>query len=152
MLEIRFNALIALSALVCYTGCGTSDGLVDVSGVVTLDGQPMSGVHVLFDQPELGPRENKGYVGQTDTTGRYTLRPMLEEGSGVAPGTYRVSLTTAVTDPSAPAPKPKPGQLFYPEEAPLPPERVPPAYRGGKLSLTVTEDGTDQANFDLKSR
>jgi hypothetical protein len=154
MLETRFIVVVALSALLCSTGCGKSDGLVDVSGVVTLDGQPMSGVHVLFDQPELGPRENKGYVGRTDATGRYTLSPALEEASGVAPGTYRVSLTTSVTDPSAPAPKPPPGKpvLFYPEEAPPPPERVPRAYRGGKLSFTVTEEGTDQANFDLKSR
>jgi hypothetical protein len=128
--------------------------LADVSGIVTLDGQPMSGVHVLFDQPELGPRENKGYTGRTDDSGRYSLKPMLGEGSGVPPGKYRVSLTTAVVDPSAPAPKPAPGQttIFYPESPPPPPERVPPAYRGGKLSFTVPGDGTDQANFELKSR
>jgi hypothetical protein len=107
----------------------------------------------MFDQPELSANENKGYTGRTDDNGRFVLAPALEEGNGVPPGTYRVSLSTAY-DPSAPAPPPRPGQstLFYPESAPPPPERVPPAYRGGKLSFTVPEDGTDQANFELKSR
>jgi hypothetical protein len=128
-----------------------------VEGRITLDGQPLPGVQVLFDQPELSVRENKGYVGRTDAEGMYQLSPAFGQGTEVPPATYRVSLTTAVFDPSAPAPTPPPGASsssspFYPESPPPPPERIPPAYRGGKLTFTVPEGGTVQANFDLKSK
>jgi hypothetical protein len=120
--------------------------------MITLDGEPLPDIQVLFDQPDLGPN-NKGYTGRTDEQGHYVLAPVIGEGSGALPGTYRVSLSTA-GNPSAPAPPPSANRptLFYPESAPPPPERVPPAYRGGKLSFTVPEEGTDQANFELKSR
>jgi hypothetical protein len=126
---------------------------VDVSGVVTLDGQPLPGVHLTFDQPELSPNENVGYVAKTDAEGRYSLRPMMGEGSGVPPGKYRVSLTTAVADPSAPPPRPKGGRAtIYDVSPPPPPEKIPPAYLGGKLTFDVPAEGTEEANFDLKSR
>ena len=115
----------------------------------------MSGVQVLFDQPELSVRENKGFVGRTNDEGRFKLSPAFDTGTAVPPGTYRVSLTTAVFDPSAPAPEPprtSGNTPFYPESPPPPPERIPPAYRGGKLTFTVPEGGTDQANFELKSK
>jgi hypothetical protein len=133
--------LLFLAASLSYGGCSGQKGdLVSVEGVVTLDGQSMSGVRVIFDQPELGPNENIGYAGRTDEQGRYVLRPLGRDRAGVPPGTYRVSLTTVETvDPSR-------------DDSPMTPERVPPAYRGGRLSFTVPEGGTDQANFELKSK
>jgi hypothetical protein len=114
--------------------------LVSVEGVVTLNGQPMSGVQVAFDQPELGPNKNIGYAGRTDDQGRYELRPVGQDGAGAPPGTYRVSLTTVeIVDRTR-------------DDSPMTPERIPPAYRGGKLSFEVPADGTDQANFELKSK
>jgi hypothetical protein len=142
-------------SLACTAGCGRGGDRVEVEGVVTLDGQPMPGVQVTFDQPELSPNQNVGYIGKTDETGRYSLRPMIGEGSGVRPGKYRVSLTTAFTDPSQPAPTPSSTTVsapFYPESPPQPPERIPPAYRDGKLTFEVPEDGTKDANFALESR
>jgi hypothetical protein len=151
-----YRLTLALSfVLACLSGCGEGGDRVTVEGIVTLDGQPMPGVHLTFDQPELSPNQNIGYIGKTDETGRYSLRPMLGEGTGAPPGKYRVSLTTAVTDPSQPAPTPsttKSSTPFYPESAPPSPERIPPAYRGGKLTFEVPEDGTEEANFDLKSK
>jgi hypothetical protein len=141
--------------LACVAGCGGGGDGVTVEGVVTLDGQPLPGVQVLFDQPELPPNENKGYVGRTDEQGRYVLHPSLGEGSGVPPGKYRVALTTAVYDPSNPPQAPREAarsSAFFPESAPVPPERIPPAYRGGKLTFEVPEDGTEEANFALKSK
>jgi hypothetical protein len=141
--------------LAFLAGCSGGGGGVAVEGVVTLDGQPLPGVHLTFDQPELSPNENIGYIGKTDESGRYSLRPMLGDGSGVPPGKYRVSLTTAVSDPSQPAPTPSSGRSatpFYPESAPPPPEKIPPTYRGGKLTFDVPADGTDAANFALKSK
>ncbi|HJQ80286.1 MAG TPA: carboxypeptidase-like regulatory domain-containing protein [Lacipirellulaceae bacterium] len=132
-------------------GCG-SDGGVDVSGVVTLDGQPLPGVHITFDQPELSPNENIGYVGRTDAEGRYTLRPILGEGSGVPPGKYRVSLTTAVADPSAPPPPPPAGRraTIYDESPKPPPEKIPPKHRVQEFA--VPADGTEEANFAITTK
>jgi hypothetical protein len=152
MLATRLVIPTALAVLLFCTGCGSGEGRVPVSGVITLDGQPLSGVHVLFDQPELSPNENIGYRGVTDEQGRYELQPVMREGSGVPPGQFRVSLTTAVADPSAPAVTRRTSSAFYSDEPPMPPERIPPAYRGGKLTFEVPEEGTEAANFDLKSK
>lgn len=154
MFQARWAITILAACLMSYTGCGgAEDGRVPVEGLVTLDGKPLTGVQVLFDQPDLSPNENKGYKGKTDEQGRYALSPVMEEGTGAPPGDYRISLTTAVADPSAPVAAPtKPTGPFGAESPPpLPPERIPPAYRGGKLKFTVPDDGTEQANFDLKS-
>src|SRR5688572_33089207 len=91
----RSIRLLFLAAFLSCGGCGGQNGVsVSVEGVVTLNGQPMSGVRVMFDQPELGPNKNVGYAGRTDDQGRYVLRPLLQDGTGAPPGTYRVSLTT----------------------------------------------------------
>ena len=121
---MRFISTLFVAWLVCCAGCSERDGLVPVKGVITLDGTPMPSIQVLFDQPELGANENKGYTGKTDEQGRYTLRPMLGEGAGTPPGTFRVSLSTAA-DPLAAAPKPgvKQTAVFYPEGPPPPPKR-----------------------------
>jgi hypothetical protein len=149
----KTKLLFVFSAWFCsFAGCGGRSG---VEGKITLDGQPLPGVQILFDQPELSVRENKGYVGRTDSEGEYQLSPAFDQGTEVPPGTYRVSLTTSIFDPSAPVLPPKSGASstpFYPESPPPPPERIPPAYRGGKLTFTVPEGGTDQANFELKSK
>jgi len=155
VLKSAFIIPVLFAWFSCCAGCGGGGGRVPVEGSITLDGQPLPGVQVLFDQPELGRNANIGYTGRTDVQGRYSLRPTIGEGTGVPPGEYRVSLTTAVFDPSAPPPQPQPSRSatpFYPEEAPPPPERIPAAYRGGKLTFTVPEGGTDEANFELKSR
>jgi hypothetical protein len=137
----RTLRLLFLTSLLSYGGCGGQNGdLVSVEGVVTLDGKPMSGVRVTFDQPELGPNKNIGYAARTDEQGRYVLRPIINDGTGVPPGTYRVSLTTVETVDRTR------------DDSPMTPERIPPAYRGGKLSFEIPADGTDQANFELKSK
>lgn len=154
MLDYRLVILVVLASLPCWAGCGSGDA-VAVSGIVTLDGQPLPGVQVLFDKPDVPPNENKGYTGRTDAAGRYSLRPSTGEGNGLPPGKYRVSLSTAVYDPANPPPAPSKdsrSSAFFPESAPPPPERIPPAYRGGQLTFEVPADGTEEANFDLKSK
>jgi hypothetical protein len=111
----------------------------------------MPDIQVMFDQPELGPNENKGYGGKTDAEGRYVLTSLDTKVPGAPPGKYRVSLST-YADPNAVA-KPPAGQptgLFYPESPPPPPERVPPKYR--QQTFEVPADGTDKADFALKSK
>jgi hypothetical protein len=134
-------AVFGFIGLACSGGCaGDASKLVPVEGSVMLDGRPLPRVHVMFDRPELNPNANKAYIGKTDEQGRYTLRSLVDDQSGAQPGDYRVSLTTAVAEPP------------YREDAPLPPERVPPQYRQGKLAFSVPDSGTKEANFDLKSK
>jgi hypothetical protein len=65
-----------------------------VSGVVTLDGQPVEGATVLFTPMEPGGKASKGV---TDASGRYILKP-AEAGGGVGPGTYGVSIKKTVAE------------------------------------------------------
>ena len=124
--------------LVCCAGCPRVKSGVPVEGNVTLDGQPLPNVQVLFDQPET--RRSKGYIGKTDEQGHYALKPLGEAAFGAAPGKYRVSLTTAYVEAGAR------------EDAPVPPERIPAKFGNGKLAFDVPENGTKEANFNLKSR
>jgi hypothetical protein len=98
----------------------------------------------------LGVNKNVGYAGQTDAQGRYQLRPIGKDGTGVPPGEYRVSLSTT-SNPSAPSPpNARPTTIFYPESPPPPPERVPANQR--QHTFEVPADGTDRADFALKSK
>jgi hypothetical protein len=131
--------LLLTTVLTISTGCGKSGrGLVPVEGKVTLDGSPVSGVYVFFDQPQA--QRNVAYIGQTDEQGHFELRQAGENNVGAAPGGYRVILSTAVTKPGSP------------EGTPLPPERIPPKYAGGKLKFDVPASGSKEANFELKSK
>lgn len=64
----RFLALAA--TLIFVSGCGGDDTppLGEVSGTITLDGQPLEGVIVVF-KPESG----RAATGTTDASGQYTL-------------------------------------------------------------------------------
>jgi hypothetical protein len=129
--------LIPALTVLLVAGCSAGKPGVPVEGMVTLDGQPMANVQVLFDQPET--KSSNAYLGKTDEQGRYALKPVGRDQSGAAPGSYRVSLTTAFLEAGAR------------DDTPLPPERIPPKYRDGKLKYDVPENGTNEANFELKA-
>ena len=92
----QFSLLLSTIALL---GCGGEDlsrfkdGLVPVTGKVTLDGEPVAGVGVLFvpgsatsfgGKIEVGTRVASG---MTDAEGKYTLSSP-PQGNGVVPGDY----------------------------------------------------------------
>src|SRR5690242_4068113 len=89
-------ALAIVVTLLCCAGCRRAKSGVPVEGIVTLDGQPLPNVQVVFDQPEA--RSGKGYIGKSDEQGHYALKPLGEAAFGAAPGKYRVSLTTAYVE------------------------------------------------------
>ena len=129
--------LLLTAVFASNVGCGKSGkGLVPVEGNVTLDGSPMSGVYVFFDQPQA--ERNVAYIGQTDEQGHFQLKRAGESVVGAAPGAYRVTLSTAVVKPGSP------------EGTPSPPERVPPKYAGGKLKYEVSDNRFDQRRFRIE--
>lgn len=119
-----------------FVGCGESP--IPIQGTVTLDGQPMAGVQVLFDQPQAP--NGKSFAGKTDDTGRFVLHRVGVDTDELVAGSYRVTLTTAVAARDAT------------EHTPLPPERVPKGYRDGTLEFEVPSGGTDNANFALTTQ
>ena len=92
--------LILLVALLSLVGCSGSDfSMVSVSGTVTMDGEPLEGVEVVFapmevrGQVEVGPAS----VGITDSKGKFTLKtPRGVDGAVVA--NHRVSVSYGGVD------------------------------------------------------
>ena len=88
----------AVAAIAIAAGCGRSDGLVPVGGMVKLDGAPVSGAVVTF-HAEPGVRGNGG-SGMSDASGRFTL--LSPQGrKGVFPGEYRITVTCRKPTPEA---------------------------------------------------
>ncbi|MBC7351982.1 MAG: carboxypeptidase regulatory-like domain-containing protein [Thermogutta sp.] len=98
----RFIVAIMLwfvSGLVISQGCGSRTRgnipqTAPVSGIVTLDGQPVDGATVVF-VPTGTPAY--GAYAVTDSKGRFVLKSS-ETVSGAVPGKYFVQVTKLVTD------------------------------------------------------
>jgi hypothetical protein len=83
-----------LLALVAVVGCSTRPAdqpeIAAVSGRVTMDGQPLGGVSVVFES-ERGVLS----FGNTDADGRYTLSYIRSaKGAGLGKNTVRISTPT----------------------------------------------------------
>jgi hypothetical protein len=129
----------ALAVALAAAGCGGSTGRV--SGVVTLDGQPLEGASVTFS-PISGRDDGVGgSTGKTDAQGRYSLRTVVGDKTGAAVGKHKVSISLYRENP------------VNPDQAGK--ELVPPKYSDPsrtELTFDVPSGGTDKANFELKSR
>ncbi|MBO0697846.1 MAG: carboxypeptidase regulatory-like domain-containing protein [Zavarzinella sp.] len=126
----------ALAVVLAVAGCGGSTGRV--SGVVTLDGQPLEGATVSFSPVSAG--EVGGSTGKTDAKGRYTLRTVLGDSPGAAVGKHKVTISLYRENPNNPDQAGK--------------ELVPPRYSDPartELTFDVPAGGTDKANFELMS-
>jgi hypothetical protein len=118
-----------------FSGCGGPSNIGTVSGVVTLNGQPLPDALVMFS-PEAGSPS----AGRTDDQGRYTLE-YTADIAGAEVGKHRVSITTfQAASPDADPPRERV------------PEIVPPKYNvASELSVTV-EPGSNEHNFELTSQ
>jgi hypothetical protein len=127
-------------------GCGGGPKLVAVSGRVTLDGRPASGVHVGF-QPVAAAGEKYpggGSYAITDSDGRFTLKLVENDRTGAIVGKHRVEITSRQQADDATDSIQKSGR---------PKAVVPPKYnRESNLTFDVPGDGTTDANFDLTTK
>ena len=134
-------AAIAVASIVTLVGCSGEDGpeILPVTGVVTLDGQPLPDAKVLFQ-----PRGGRGSVATTGPDGKYEL--LYKTGvHGAIPGKHRVFISTASeggegveggdgAEASEPTPETLPGRYNV----------------NSNLSAEVTEDQTEY-DFALTS-
>ncbi|TWT86196.1 hypothetical protein Mal64_39390 [Pseudobythopirellula maris] len=128
------------AALTC--GCGGRPGpdysvlkLAHVEGVVTLDGEPLSGARVEFvEADKLPPRI---CFGTTDSSGLYQLF-RDRNVAGCLPGEMVVKITT--------------GEREEGEDEPTADATIAARYnRRSELSRTVEPHGSHEFNFELTS-
>ncbi len=130
-----------LGLLLCaaVTGCGTGSGqppTVEVSGVVTLNGQRLDRALIFFDpvQGKFGPRA-AGVI----RNGEYFLEPDI----GPVAGPLRVAIVSEAEDDT-----PAPNQLAkrYARET------IPQQYNSRSiLTVEATVEGPNNFDFDLRN-
>jgi hypothetical protein len=160
--QTGFRFLLTSVALAAFNGCSATNQmdygkveLVSVSGTVTLDGKPLAGAVITFDNTENGTFS----FARTDSSGGYTLQ-FDSEKNGVLVGkkTVQISTTRTVLGLAGEegAEEGGGGEAASGEgEASTPAEKkeelVPACYnKESKLTVEVT-DSTSTFNFDLKS-
>ena len=132
LLVVAFSFTLLLVA-----GCGPKGhDRTEVSGMVTLDGQPLpSGLTVKFTPQESGKPVGEGGI---DVKSRYFIYGAPGD-IGLNPGTYTVSVEVPFAD--------EPGPYSGPPE--LEKVKIPEAYQTGKSSLTYTAP-SGGGTFDIE--
>lgn len=93
---VRLSAFVALVPLTWLSGCSATNDidygsvdLVSVSGTVALDGKPLQGAVITFEDPEKGTFS----FARTDSSGEYTLQ-FDSQMDGVIAGKKVVQIST----------------------------------------------------------
>ncbi len=142
------SAKLGLCCSTCFfaisllLGCDSSKHqLAPVSGIVTLDGEPLSEGVINF-QPMAGKKVNvgPGSNARTDAQGRFVLNT-TDDQLGAIVGKHRVRIYSF--SPESP-------RVDDTDSEP-PSERVPERYNyRSNLTFEVSAEGTSEANFELE--
>lgn len=143
---MRFTIPLASIVLLSTFGCGSGEfDLAPVSGVVTLDGQPVPNARVIFSPQRTGQdalAAGPASDGATDETGRYTLSSSVDGTRGAVVGAHTVTISTYLAESDR-------SKDTYKV---LRQEEIPPKYsEPGALTFDVPSGGTEDGNFDLQS-
>lgn len=140
------------SALLLIAGCGGGGkggySTAAVSGVVKMDGKPLANARVVF-QPDVddgGANLNApAAMGTTNASGEYTLEIPTTGQQGAVVGAHVVRITMGGSfDDEDTDELPEDDSAFM--------DSIPPKYNEeSDLRFTVTKEGSDSANFELKS-
>ncbi|TWU22712.1 DUF4198 domain-containing protein [Bythopirellula polymerisocia] len=135
--------LLTLLALGVQLGCSnTPYELVSVSGVVTLNGEPLSDATVSFEPNGAGKElVGPGSMGTTDEQGAYELETYKNE-SGAVVGFHTVRISTFKSEFK---------DFKNSDDLEIvSKERVPWQYNlNTQLTFEVPTEGTEGANFEL---
>jgi hypothetical protein len=127
----RAGGWILILTLPAWTGCGDAK-LGRVSGVVTLDGQPLPRATVEFQ-----PKDGSPSYGITDEQGRYQLRYRRNQpGAEVGPHVVRVTTYDWLTNPDG-------SRTEIPEQ-------VPPAYNVHSTLSFEVKRGSQRIDLELR--
>jgi hypothetical protein len=144
---MRLSRLLGLAPLLLL-GCASEPYQVTpVSGKVTLDGKPLSKASVTFVPMASAENQAPGPTAQaiTDADGRFQLS-IDANTPGAVVGKSRIYITTLLSDPAMDD-RDAGGPIRNVRD------KVPERYnQKTDLVFEVPADGTDQANFDLRSR
>jgi hypothetical protein len=145
--------LVAVLALLIALGCATKDHwqegrppVAPTAGVVTHDGQPLSGANVVF-LPKTGTHTA---FATTDDEGRFQLTT-FDENDGAVAGEYDVTVTHLVIENDADPRDPEHLPPLHHAEYSLIPEHYYDRAKSG-LTATVPEGGTDSLTIALSGK
>ncbi len=132
----KVTAWLCVSCLMGVVGCGSSSEhpLVMVSGNVTQNGTPLSGVNVMFI-PESGEGAPSG--GQTDNSGAFELQ-YTDGHAGAVVGKHRVIISVPTPEPPAP---------MGGETRPVAQQTSPEFYKQAE----VTDEGENRFAFEVSA-
>ncbi len=135
---------VALLAVCVLAGCESGPQLpktVPAEGVVTLDGQPVSDVTIIFIA-EVG---TYNATAVTDAQGKFALKAFPEK-SGAVPGKYKVEMTKTIVEKATPK-KDEPNVNL---KFGLPKKYANISTSG--LAKEITEAGDKDIKFELSSK
>jgi len=142
--------LLCVFALLLFAGCESKVdysglGLVDVTGVVTLDGQPLPDVTVRFEGPP-----NRFADGKTDAEGKYRL--MYDSNQpGCLPGEKKVRIMSGSVGEGSDEGGPVEGADGR-VVAPAPVQDIPAVYNSSSQLKANVSPNNKTFNFELKSK
>ncbi len=153
----RVVCCLPILSLMVILGCGgPSDKykVVQVKGLVTLDGQPVEGASVMF-LPQSA--EGAAAAATTGADGRYTLQTAGATRPGAVPGSYNVTIIKQVVTETGSDGKavPKGMQVASPTPTTQSKNHLPAKYGNPTQSgftATVSESGANTFDFDLKNK
>jgi hypothetical protein len=138
------TSVVVVGVALFVAGCGKNPHrLAPVSGMVTMDGEPLANALVAFlPDTKPGAKPSPTSRGETDKDGRYWLTSS-EDKPGAVVGMSKVRIET----------KKSTGGSEGEGGVTLARETVPEKYNARtELTFEVPEEGTDAADFDLKSK
>ncbi|MBM3999665.1 MAG: hypothetical protein FJ297_09040 [Planctomycetes bacterium] len=130
---------VCLASLI---GCGKANPRKEVTGMITLKGEPLDQGVIEFHPLGEGTKELPATMeGAVIAKGEYKV-PVEQ---GLVPGKYKVIITSGDgINPSNPDGMPEPSGNFVSKD------RIPPAFNSeSKVEVEVTSSGPNRFNFDV---
>jgi hypothetical protein len=137
------TATLLAAALATFGGCGPTSDKLEVSGKVTLDGQPLDTGSIRLTSTGAGKLSASGAM---ITNGEF----LIPQEKGLPPGKYQIEISAPDANAPLVSPPRVPGEPALPPTAP---ERIPVEYNSkSQHTVDVTADGENHFEFAINSR